>query len=73
EYDAFKESSEEEIFKIGQIALAKAQALLNNNVKYDENYDINWNDIEVKNSNLYNEPLSTMHDEPDIIIETSSK
>ncbi|CAG8818924.1 23866_t:CDS:1, partial [Gigaspora margarita] len=46
EYDAFEESSEEEIFEIGQIAFAKAQALLNNDAEYDENYDIDWNDIE---------------------------
>ncbi|CAG8840388.1 14980_t:CDS:1, partial [Gigaspora margarita] len=40
---------------------------------YDENYNINWNEIEVENSDLYNKPLSTMHKEPDIVIETSSK
>ncbi|CAG8853771.1 37842_t:CDS:1, partial [Gigaspora margarita] len=40
EYDTFEESSEEETFKIGRIALAKAQALLNNDAEYDENYDI---------------------------------
>ncbi|CAG8700566.1 34667_t:CDS:2, partial [Gigaspora margarita] len=39
EYDAFEESSKEEMFKI-------AQALLKNNAEYDKNYDIDWNDIE---------------------------
>ncbi|CAG8461894.1 46040_t:CDS:2 [Gigaspora margarita] len=71
-YEFFKESSKEEIFKIGRIALAKAQALLNNNAEYDENYNIDWNEIEVENSDLYDELLSTMHDKPDIVIEISS-
>ncbi|CAG8628978.1 43228_t:CDS:2 [Gigaspora margarita] len=59
-YNTFEESSEEEIFEIGRIALAKAQALLNNDTEYNENYDIDWNEIEVENSDLYNEPLSTI-------------
>ena len=72
EYNTFEESSKEEIFKIGRIALAKAQALLNNNTEYDKNYDIDWNKIEVENSDLYDKSLSTMHNKPDIVIETSS-
>ncbi|CAG8589433.1 34580_t:CDS:2, partial [Gigaspora margarita] len=39
EYDTFEKSSEEEKFEI-------AQALLNNDAEYDENYDIDWNEIE---------------------------
>ncbi|CAG8790128.1 15451_t:CDS:1, partial [Gigaspora margarita] len=39
-YNIFEESSEEEIFEIGQIALAKAQILLNNDAKYNKNYNI---------------------------------
>ncbi|CAG8834206.1 28187_t:CDS:1, partial [Gigaspora margarita] len=46
EYDTFEESSKEETFEIGRIALAKAQVLLNNDTKYNENYDIDWNEIE---------------------------
>ncbi|CAG8809012.1 11156_t:CDS:1, partial [Gigaspora margarita] len=72
EYKFFEKSSEEKIFEIRRIALAKAQVLLNNDAEYDKNYDIDWNEIEVKNSNLYNEPLSTMHNKPNIIIEILS-
>ena len=46
--------------------------MLNNNAEYDENYDIDWNEIEVENFDLYNEPLSTMYDKTDIVIETLS-
>ncbi|CAG8434106.1 1123_t:CDS:2 [Scutellospora calospora] len=41
ECNVFEENSEEETFEISQIALANAQALLNNN---DENDDIDWNE-----------------------------
>ncbi|CAG8668978.1 11719_t:CDS:2, partial [Ambispora gerdemannii] len=58
-FNAFKENGEEDIFDIDQVSFASARVLLN-----DDDNDVDWTEIEVEDSDLY-ESFLTMHDHCD--------
>ncbi|CAG8686647.1 9877_t:CDS:1, partial [Ambispora gerdemannii] len=62
-FNTFEENGEEDIFDIDQVSFASARALLN-----DDDDDVDWTEIEVEDSDLY-ESFLTMHDVEDTIIE----
>ena len=71
ECNAFKENSDEDVF-VDQIAFASARALLNND-NDDGDDEIDLTEIEVEDSDLYDESFSTAHDVDTIIERTSTK